>query len=110
MDSDESIGTVRWFGPTWGAPINDPRAEISVPLGENCIACEEAFDHGDEGVAIAASVEIAENGQVFYHRWCFFEELGIPKYTKVGSKEYSVPDLEAGNFVERRGGDFDGYQ
>jgi hypothetical protein len=77
MDDDD-IGTVRWFGPTWLAPVNDPRAEISVPLGENCIRCGVAFDHGDAGLGIAASYEIAENGQVFYHLACFLEDIGVP--------------------------------
>lgn len=70
-------GTVRWFGPTWNAPVNDPRAEISVPLGENCIECQVFFDHGDSGIAIVASPSIAENGQVFYHLTCFTRTLGI---------------------------------
>ena len=74
---DDDIGTVRWFGPTWHAPVNDPRTEISVPLGENCIRCQGAFDHGDQGIATAASLSLSENGQVFYHRDCFFQALGI---------------------------------
>ena len=74
--SDDDIGTVRWFGPSWGAPVCDPRAEISVPLGESCVRCGEDFDHGDRGFAIAASFAIAANGQVFYHLNCFLLEIG----------------------------------
>lgn len=71
----DDVGTTRWFGPSWHAPVNDPRAEISVPLGESCIRCSIDFDHGDQGVAIAAASSIAANGQVFYHRDCFLDEV-----------------------------------
>ena len=67
----------KWFGPSWGAPVNENTEEMSVPLGENCIDCGEAFDHGDQGVAIPASREIAANGQVFYHLRCFLREIGV---------------------------------
>ena len=77
MESDDDIGTVRWFGPTWNAPVNDPRAEISIPLGESCIRCGADFDHGNRGLGVAASESIAPNGQVFYHLSCFLEEVGV---------------------------------
>jgi hypothetical protein len=76
--SDDDIGTVRWFGQSWGAPVNDPRAHMSVPLGEWCIHCKVHFDHGDQGFGIAAHTSIAANGQVFYHRNCLFDEIGVP--------------------------------
>jgi hypothetical protein len=69
--------TVKWFGPTWKAPINEPANEMSVPLGEDCIRCGEFFDHDEQGVAIPASPSIAENGQVFYHLQCFLAEIGL---------------------------------
>lgn len=68
----------RWFGPPWGAPVNDPTMEMSVPLGERCIACKEDFEHGDQGLGIAAHTSIAANGQVFYHLNCFLREIGVP--------------------------------
>jgi hypothetical protein len=68
---------VRWFGPTWDSPVNDPANEMSVPLGENCLRCEEAFDHGDQGLAIPALLSVSENGQVFYHKACFLAEIGL---------------------------------
>ena len=70
---DDDFGTVRWFGPTWGAPINDPRAEVSIPLGENCIECGVYFDHGDPGVAIRSGMV-----HVFFHRNCFLDSIGVP--------------------------------
>ena len=75
--SDE-LGTLRWFGATWGAPVNDPRAEIPVPLGEDCLRCHFLFDSADRGLAVAASTEISASGQVFYHLECWLDELGVP--------------------------------
>lgn len=73
---DDDIGTMRWFGQSWGAPVNDPRAEMSVPLGERCVRCDEDFEHGDQGFGVAAHTSIAANGQVFFHKDCLLAEVG----------------------------------
>lgn len=47
--SDE-IGTTRWFGPSWGAPVCDPRAHIPTPVGFSCGGCDHEIIDGDNGV------------------------------------------------------------
>ena len=74
--SDER-GTVRWFGPSWGAPINDPRTHIETPLLIQCIGCDGWFHEGDQGITTAATPSIAPIGYVGYHLDCFRREIGI---------------------------------
>ena len=42
----------RWFGPSWGAPVNEPELEIAVPIGVPCAYCEEPFVAGDQGLTM----------------------------------------------------------
>lgn len=88
-------GTFRWFGRSWGAPCNDVRAQIPVPVGQPC-AAEDCLlaDHtgcrcpGSDGYIRAehSGVEIprlalADGVPVFdvarWHLECWFRELGI---------------------------------
>ena len=71
--TDDDIGTVRWFGDSWGAPVNDPRARLeSAPVHMNCIRCGIPIHSDDQGISIPGP-----DGYVAYHLGCFFEELGI---------------------------------
>jgi hypothetical protein len=76
--SDDDIGTVRWFGDSWGAPMNDPRARIDTPTHRQCLGCFRWIESDAQGVQIAASPEVAPEGTVVYHLDCFLEEIGVP--------------------------------
>lgn len=69
MDDDD-IGTVRWFGKTWHAPVNDPRTQVLTPIGAKCVEC--GIEIGDN-----ASGLVLNAGAVVYHRECFFRALGL---------------------------------
>lgn len=49
---DEDLGTVRWFGASWHAPVCDPRSHIATPSGMSCTRCDIAIDDEDQGVTI----------------------------------------------------------
>lgn len=76
VDLDQKIGTVRWFGDNWGAPVCEPEAQIDTPLLAPCIRCNEWFHIGDRGVSLIASPSIHPSGRVAYHLMCFLEEVG----------------------------------
>lgn len=44
---------MRWFGKTWGAPINEQGEHVETPVGEHCLDCGELIDVTDRGVMIA---------------------------------------------------------
>ena len=46
---DDDLGTVRWFGESWGAPINDPRSHVTTPVDERCIECLLLIKSDDQG-------------------------------------------------------------
>jgi hypothetical protein len=71
-----SGGTLKWFGPTWGAPVNDPADEIPVPVGKMCARDDGLFNNGDRGVAVPY-MGIEESSVLYYHLKCWFDELGI---------------------------------
>jgi hypothetical protein len=73
--SDDDIGTVRWFGESWGAPVNDPRAKIDTPLGTRCLECMLWIKNGDQGFRIDGG----ENpGFSYFHKKCFLAAIGAP--------------------------------
>jgi hypothetical protein len=76
--SDDDIGTVRWFGESWHAPINDPRTRVDTPTNRQCIACYDWIESHNQGLVIPASPEIDPEGTVVYHKQCFFDEIGVP--------------------------------
>ena len=75
--SEEDIGTVRWWGLSWNAPVNDPRAEIPFPVGAFCKeesgGCGFPIVPGDSGVSIPY---LAGEYQHF-HRECFLRMIGL---------------------------------
>lgn len=77
-DFDEG-GTIRWFGPTWNAPVNVPRYRIETPEGSPCGECDVTIVIGDQGIAIPA-IGLAEDPQhsfSYYHLDCWLSWLGL---------------------------------
>lgn len=79
----DDVGTVRWFGASWGAPICDPRTKIEVPIDRLCLNCGGGFFEHSRGVSTAASFSISEEGRVYYHLGCFLRNLGIDTVEEV---------------------------
>jgi hypothetical protein len=69
---DDDGGTVRWFGPSWGAMVNTPHTYMPPPAGATCLLCTKAFTPGDRGIGIPGY----EGPDVpmrygFYHLYCW---------------------------------------
>lgn len=78
---EDDIGTVRWFGESWKAPICDPRAHVGTPVGMNCSGHDhlhgplsEKIRESDQGIMVPF---LGENRYVAYHLQCWFHELGL---------------------------------
>lgn len=77
------MSTVRWFGNSWGAPVND-NPQIDVPVGEACVRCQRPFQADDRGVAIprvdisSRTIMTAAHALVYHHLHCFMTEIMGP--------------------------------
>jgi len=69
-DLDDVIGTVRWFGKSWGAPVCDPRAHIPTPIGSRCEGCGHPVTEDDNGVTMPYWDGTSRPGFVAFHREC----------------------------------------
>lgn len=82
MDEDREpgvihgLGTLRWFGPTWNAAVNDPRTEIPIPVGVLCPRDDLPIQDGDSGISIPFH-ERTGTTRIYYHLSCWFRELGL---------------------------------
>jgi hypothetical protein len=70
----DDIGTLRWFGESWHAPVNDPRARIKTPIDERCLECLLYIKSDDQGVRIPAG---ESHRYATFHKKCFFETMGL---------------------------------
>lgn len=78
---DGELGTVRWFGASWLAPVCRADAHINTPLGELCLQCEEALESGDQGIGVpfmSGQRPRPEPRMVWYHLRCWLEAIGAP--------------------------------
>jgi hypothetical protein len=79
---DEELGTVRWFGESWGAPVCDPRTHVDTPVGRPCAGHghmhgplrPEAIEDGDQGVTVPWLGVPRE--RLVYHLDCWLHEVG----------------------------------
>jgi hypothetical protein len=104
MDDDD-IGTLRWFGESWGAPVCDPRAHVATPVGLTCLGHphmhegrSEVVEPGDQGVTMPF-VRHRRVDTVAYHLDCWLHEIGADrlrptKNNEVGGPGWSVADLD----------------
>jgi hypothetical protein len=76
---------MEWFGPDWGAPVNQDCEETGTP-DWRCLRCGEAFQRTDRGVTMpfAGGEESLPEGacdregrRVAYHHACLLEALGL---------------------------------
>lgn len=71
-------GTLRWFGETWGAPVNDPVNHVETPVGMECAhGCDEPIVAGDRGVTLPYT-DGKSATTIAYHLWCWFKVVGVP--------------------------------
>lgn len=67
---------MKWFGRTWGAPINKECEETSTPTTP-CCYCGKLFKPDDFGVVMPFHGEEGDPPEVGYHHHCLAETLGI---------------------------------
>lgn len=72
---------LRWFGPSWHAPINETAEHVETPVGFCCAACGHAIAEGDRGLFVwHAGFQHAPDGHRPEHLRCFLAQLGIIDY------------------------------
>ena len=81
----EDLGTTRWFGESWGAPVCEPELHVDTPVGMVCIGHDHLHSHrsafivaGDQGVTIPILGDPAGH-RVVYHLGCWLHEIGAPQ-------------------------------
>lgn len=89
--TDDDLGTLRWFGESWGAPVCDPRAQVRAPVGAVCIghdhlhsARSSFIEYGDQGVTMPYLGGYALPGGVVYHLDCWLHEIGVDRLAEPG--------------------------
>jgi hypothetical protein len=79
-EDDEGIGTIRWFGPNWGAPINSEHTQVPVPVGTDCSHCGRPITAGEQGVTIPLAEiapELARPRRLAQHLDCHLTTIGL---------------------------------
>jgi hypothetical protein len=76
--TDDDVGTVRWFGASWNAPVCDRRAHIETPVDQPCGACGDPIRHGDQGVSVLTFSPLRTAPRSPYHLSCWFRVIGVP--------------------------------
>ncbi len=73
--ADDDSGTVRWFGQSWRAPVNNPRAHIATPTDTKCAHCNAPIEDGDQGITMPYLHDNIED-RIAYHLDCFLHTIG----------------------------------
>ena len=73
------MGTVRWFGESWGAPVCEPEDHIDTPINEDCARCRGAIEEGQQGVTVpyltGRSGEDGWMDRLAWHLDCWLAEV-----------------------------------
>jgi hypothetical protein len=75
---------MRWFGPSWGAPINRHCKQAPTPIDDLCARCEAPIADGDQGVMMPL-ITMDGVGMIAYHLGCFLESVGVPSSEPIPS-------------------------
>ena len=70
-------GHIKWFGPTWRAPLCEAEHEVPTPVGENCLLCHEPVREGQRGVELVFSSACGDDRYMPQHLDCFLRSVGI---------------------------------
>lgn len=65
---------MRWFGRSWGAPVNTSVPQCDTPVGELCAHCTKPIAPYDQGIVLPG-LDVA----LIYHYRCFTEMIGLGK-------------------------------
>lgn len=68
---------MKWFGPTWHAPICTPGNQTTTPEAP-CVVCDEDFGPHDQGVTMPHNgMSPSEPSESAMHLACFAHVLGL---------------------------------
>jgi len=76
------VQTAKWFGLSWGAPINTPENKIPVPIDEFCVECDVEIRDSDQGFSIPHLSMDGKRKRSYYHKRCFFLSVLGPELTE----------------------------
>lgn len=69
--------TIRWFGPSWGAPICQPHFQVPWPHDCECVCCGKEFEMSHQGVRLPHLSEPGHVGFSHFHLGCFLVSVGV---------------------------------
>jgi hypothetical protein len=72
---------MKWFGESWGAPVNEDTQHVGTPVGEYCAQCGDPIQEKDKGLVMPH----VERGQLHanvsvqrpWHLRCFLKNIGV---------------------------------
>lgn len=73
---------MKWFGESWGAPVNETNDHAEVPVGKPCLACEGPIDPADRGIILPALTLDPDKPrlvEVPAHLECVLVAVGLPE-------------------------------
>lgn len=74
---------MKWFGPTWGAPVCEPDEQAPTPVGEHCLACGGTIRDMDQGFIIPRMIQEGDDfidfAPSYWHLNCFLRNIGVLK-------------------------------
>lgn len=74
---------IKWFGESWGTPVNRDCQQIPIPLGWLCSYCEQPIQSEDSGLMIPELGSVTPGSNLYsrsekpQHLDCFLWTLGI---------------------------------
>jgi hypothetical protein len=83
----DDLGTVRWFGESWGAPMCEEATHIYTPVGMVCEGHNHMhpfggrspfIEEGDQGITLPYIPSEGAVQRIAYHLDCWLHEIGVP--------------------------------
>lgn len=69
---------MKWFGPTWNAPVCVAMEHTDVPVGQLCVECGKPIRENEQGYMVPALHDAAtEFVDEPWHRVCLMKSLGL---------------------------------
>lgn len=65
---------IKWFGQSWGAPVNTDAEHVETPVGGHCMSCDKPIQPGDQGFQLHHGF----NGEYRpWHKDCLLDAIGL---------------------------------
>jgi hypothetical protein len=67
---------MKWFGESWGAPVNEDTQHVDTPVGEYCAQCDEPIQENDKGF-VMPHINTYVQTEASWHLRCFLKNIGV---------------------------------